>query len=151
MTQKKLVDEFLKQGKFAIVGVSRNHKKFGYLVYTDLKKKGYNVFPVNPNTETIDDDKCFQSVSALPDDVKQLFVVTPKNETEQIIREAVQRGITLVWIQQFSESEEAVKLAESHNLKLIRNECILMFAEPVGTFHRLHRFVNKIIGRYPKN
>lgn len=53
MTSKSLVENFLSQKNIAVVGVSRNTKKFGNTIYRSLKKKCYNVFSINPNAEKI--------------------------------------------------------------------------------------------------
>ncbi len=49
----------------AIVGVSRKKSKFGNVIYKELKKKGVNVFGVNPNMENIDGDKCYNNLYEL--------------------------------------------------------------------------------------
>ena len=51
---EELIKEFLnKRNIFAVVGASRNPKKYGYQVYKDLKEAGYTVYPVNPNADEI--------------------------------------------------------------------------------------------------
>ena len=46
---QELIKEFLdKRNIFAVVGVSKDKKKFGNKVYFDLKHAGYIVYPVNP-------------------------------------------------------------------------------------------------------
>jgi hypothetical protein len=49
------IHQFFDNKQIAVIGVSRNTKKFGYLVYAALKKKGYDVYAVNPNTSTNED------------------------------------------------------------------------------------------------
>jgi predicted CoA-binding protein len=39
MTSKKLVEDFLSQKNIAVVGASGNRKKFGYIIYKELKPK----------------------------------------------------------------------------------------------------------------
>jgi len=56
---KQEVSEFLSQKTLAVVGVSRNQEKFSNGVYRELKAKGYRVFPINPNAETIEGDPCY--------------------------------------------------------------------------------------------
>ncbi len=51
MTSKESVDKFLRCKNLAVVGVSRKSGKFGNVIYKELKKKGFNVFGVNPNME----------------------------------------------------------------------------------------------------
>lgn len=52
-----LVHQFLAPKKLAIAGASRDPKKFGGTAVKDLKKRGFELFPVNPHTEEIQ-NKC---------------------------------------------------------------------------------------------
>ena len=45
---EELIKKFLdKKNVFAVVGASRDPKKYGYQMYKDLKEAGYEVYPVN--------------------------------------------------------------------------------------------------------
>jgi uncharacterized protein len=147
---RKAIELFLSSKKIAIAGVSRNPKKFGYTVFKELSQKGFDVYPINPNTNSLGGTPCFQSVSALPSNVKNLLIVTPKNQTTGLIREAVSNGISGIWIQQMSETPEAIQFAQENNVNLISKQCILMWAEPVKSFHRFHRNLKKLFGLLPK-
>ena len=150
MISLNVIQKFLEPKKMAVVGASRNPKKFGGAIFAELKKKGYDLYPVNPNADEIEGVKCFNSVSELPDDVKNLYVVTPKPETANVIAEAVKKGIEMIWIQQSADTEEALKIAEENNIPVIYGKCMFMFVEPVESIHKFHRFVLKMFGGYPK-
>jgi len=63
----ELIKVFLnKKNVFAVVGASRDPRKYGYQVYKDLKNAGYKVYAVNPNAQEILGDKCYQSLENLP-------------------------------------------------------------------------------------
>jgi len=144
------IKDFLNEKNLAIAGVSRDSKKFGHQIFLDLKKKGYTPYPINPNADVIVNDKCYKDVDDLPDGINHLFIVTPKNQTEEVIKKAAKKGIQNIWIQQMSETPECIAIANENNLNLITNECIHMFSEPVKGVHRFHRAINKIFQRYPK-
>jgi uncharacterized protein len=150
MVSKKDIENFLEPKKLAIAGVSRNPKKFGYSVYHELKKSGYTVYPINPNTDEIEGEKCYAAVSDLPGDVKHLLIVTPKKDTDTVLREAINKGITRIWVQQMSETAETIRIAEEFHVEMITNKCIFMFAEPVAGFHKFHKTLVRIFGRLPK-
>jgi len=46
-TIKTSTENFLSQKNITMIGVSYNPEKFGNTIYRSLKKKGYNVFPIN--------------------------------------------------------------------------------------------------------
>ncbi|MFP4059773.1 MAG: CoA-binding protein [Bacteroidota bacterium] len=150
MTKKEKIQAFLSTREFAIAGVSRNKQKFGYTVFNELSKKGYTVYPINPNTDEIDGHKCYRSIKELPGNVNRLLIMTPKGSAIKIINEANTRGFDYIWFNQKSESKEALRMTRNDNTKIITNECILMFADPVEGFHKFHRFVRKVFGKLPK-
>ncbi|MDI6803245.1 MAG: CoA-binding protein [Bacteroidota bacterium] len=150
MTTQKSIQEFLSQKPIAVVGVSQTGKKFSNAAYKELKSKGYQVFPVNPKTETISGEKCFPNLKSLPEKVGGVVVITKPTETEKIVREAYTLGIKHIWIQQGAESDEAIHFCKEQNVNVIYGECILMFAEPAAFFHRAHRWVWGVFGKLPK-
>jgi predicted CoA-binding protein len=150
MVSKTTVDDFLARRTLAVVGVSREGKKFGSTVYKELKSKGYTVFAINPKAEKIGDDPCYPDLRSLPEPVEGVVVVVPPAQTEQVMRQVVESGIPRVWLQQGAESETAIRYGEEHGISVVHNECILMFAEPAAFPHRLHRWIWKILGKLPK-
>ncbi len=144
----KDVARFLSLGKYAVAGVSRDPKKFGHLMFKDLRKKGMDVVPVNPKAETLDGVKCYSSVSELPSDIRGLIFMTPKEETLSVAREAIAHGIKDLWIQQGAESKSVIAGLENENVNLIHSQCIMMFWKPNGV-HSFHRFLKKIFGGLP--
>jgi hypothetical protein len=150
MVTKSDIQIFLQPKRFAIAGVSRNPKKFGRIVYDELKKNGFTLFPVNPNIQEIEGEKCYSGIRDLPGDVKHLFIATAKKDTDAVLREAIQKGITHVWVQQMSETPDTLKIAAESNVQLISNKCIFMFVEPVSGIHKFHRCLMGFFGRLPK-
>ena len=149
MNTKENIREFLSQQSIAVAGVSRNGKKFGNSVYKELKNKGYRTFAVNPNAGEIDGEKCFASISDITEKVNAAVIVVPKTETEKVVRNAVSSGVSNIWLQQGSETDDAINYCVQNQVNLIYGECILMFAEPAAFFHKAHRWVNGILGKLP--
>ena len=150
MTSKAIVKEFLEQPTLAVVGVSRAGNKFGNTAYKELKSKGYRVYPVHPEADAIDGDRCYPSLNALPEPVDGVLIVVPPQQTEKVVREAAEAGIRRVWMQQGAESVAAVRFCEEQGMDVVHNECVLMFAEPTAFPHRLHRCVWRLLGKLPE-
>ncbi len=149
-TSRKTIDSFLSSKKLAMAGVSRDPKKFGYAAYKELRDKGFDVSPINPNVDLIDAATCFRSVSALPTGIDHLLVVTSKKDTLGVVQEAVQKGIKSIWIQQMSDTPESIEYAKANGVDLVTRECILLWAEPVKSIHKFHRTVKRIFGLLPR-
>ena len=150
MNTSESIKQFMQQPHIAVVGVSRNKNKFGNAVYKTLKKKGIKVLPVNPHLTIFEGDKCFSSIDALPQEVNAVFVNTPPEKTIKIVESAVNKGIQNLWLQQGSTNDEVILYLQGKDVNYIADRCILMFAEPVGSFHRVHRFFSKLTGNFPE-
>jgi len=150
MITKKQIDSFLEPKKLAIAGVSRNEKKFGSHAYKELKKKGFDVVPINPYMDNLHGDPCYKDVKSLPDSYDRLLIITPKSEVEGIVKQAIEKGIKHIWMQQSSDTPEAIGLAKKNDVDLIYGKCIMMFGDPVTSIHKFHRGIAKLFGKYPK-
>lgn len=150
MTSRKLVEDFVSQNNIAVVGVSRKKSKFGNYIYRELKKKDYQVFPVNPKLEFAEGDKCYPDLSSVPEKLDGVIINVSPLEAVNVIKDANAAGIKKVWLQQGSQSDEAVEFCEHNNMDCISNECIIMFTEPLGFMHRTHKWIWNALGKLPQ-
>jgi len=144
------IQEFIASEPIAMAGVSRNPKKFGFAAFRELKEKGMNIIPVNPHATEIHGVKVFPDIKSLPDNVGGLLIMTNKQQTAGLVKEAKEKGIRQIWIQQMAESREALKELEGSGINYITKECILMHYKPHG-IHKFHAALRKFFGRFPKN
>jgi len=149
MATLRQIEEFLGSEPIAMAGVSRNPKKFGFAAFRELKEKGMNIIPVNPHAEEIHGSKVYHDIKSLPDDVRALIVMTGKAQTAGVIREAREKGINQIWVQQMADSKEALKELEGSGVNFITKECILMHYKP-HSIHKFHRALRKFFGGFPK-
>ncbi len=150
MVSRRTIDDFLAQKTLAVVGVSRDGKTgFGNIVLKEMGAKGYTLLPVHPQAEAIQGRPCARSLAEVAPRVGGAVLVTPPASTSALVREAAAAGITRVWLQQGAESEDAVRFCEEHGLAVVHHECIMMFSEPTGFPHRLHRGVWWLLRKLP--
>jgi uncharacterized protein len=149
MASLKQIEDFIAAQPIAMVGVSRNPKKFGQMAFRELREKGLNIIPVNPAGGEILGEKAYPDVNSLPPQVGGVIVMTKKDQTAAVVREVRNKGIKNIWIQQNSVSKEAIKELEGSNINYITGECILMYHKPHG-FHKFHKAFKKLFGKYPK-
>jgi len=149
MASLKQIEDFIAAQPVAMVGVSRNPKKFGQMAFRELREKGLKIIPVNPAGGEILGEKTYPDVNSLPPEVGGVIVMTKKDQTAEVVREVRKKGIRNIWIQQNSDSKEAIKELEGSNINYITGECILMYHKPHG-FHKFHKAINKLFGKYPK-
>ncbi|MBN1913889.1 MAG: CoA-binding protein [Candidatus Omnitrophica bacterium] len=123
---QELIDDFLKQKRFAVVGSFRNEAKVAYKILIDLIKKGYEVFPVNPRMQEVGQRPCYKSISDIPGGVDVVDIVTPPGITEAILKECLQKGIKRVWLQPGAESEAVVSFCRENSIKVVYGVCVML-------------------------
>ena len=142
---KQNIDDFLNQKSFAFIGVSRKEKHFPNVLYKELKKKEFDLFPINPNMEEFNGEKCYPDINSLSKPVDAAILTTPKSETNKVLQEVYEKGIKHIWIQQGAHTKETAEFANDKDINLIANKCLFMFANPTG-IHKFHRTINSLLG-----
>jgi len=124
---QELIRTFLnKKNVFAVVGVSKDPKKYGHQVYKNLRGAGYRVYCVNPNADEVLGDKCYPNLEALPIKPDVVDVVVPPKITEDILQACKKLRITKVWMQPGSESAKAIKFCEENNIDAVYGVCVMV-------------------------
>ena len=123
------IEDFLSQEKFALYGMSRKGNKFGNKVYKNLTAKGYRLFPIHPETDSIDGIPCWPNLAMLPEEVDGAVIVVPPEQTERIVGDIANNGIKRVWMQPGAESAHAIQYCEEYGISVIYQECVMIHSE----------------------
>ena len=110
----------------AVVGATDNESKYGYVIYRDLKRKGYRVMAVNPGRDTVDGDPCYPTVADLPVDPAIVDLVIPASEGLKVIRQALDIGYDRIWVQPGAESPALLTLLQESGADYIAHACIMV-------------------------
>ncbi len=110
----------------AVVGANDHPAKYGYVIYRDLKRKGFKIFPVNPNAREVDGDKTYGSLSDLHEKPAIVNFVTPPEVTRRILEECLRLNLKNVWMQPGSENPEVMKFVQENNFNYLANSCIMV-------------------------
>jgi predicted CoA-binding protein len=145
------VSAFLTGHRIALVGASDDKRSFGNTVYLALRDHGFDVVGVNPNTPTVAGDPCVRDLDAVTGELDGVMVMVNADAALDVVRAAIARGVRSIWLFKGlgapgAVSDEAVKLCEESNVRVVAGACPLMFLEPVGGFHRTHRFFRHLNG-----
>jgi predicted CoA-binding protein len=144
---------FLASKRVAVTGVSRTPKTHGSNnVYRRLRERGYQVFAVNPNTDQIEGDRCYQDLKSIPGGVEAVVIGTRPEIAEDTMRECAELGITRVWMHRGpgagSVSAAATSYGRAHGIAVIDGGCPLMFGPTADLGHKIMRLV--YAGHVPK-
>jgi predicted CoA-binding protein len=149
------VEQFLSQRRIAVTGVSRSPKDHGAnVVYRRLRDRGYAVFAVNPNTDSVEGDSCYPDLQAIPGGVDAVVIATSPAHAVDTVKECVALGIDKVWMHRGpvagSVSAEATALGRENGITVIDGGCPCMFAPTSDPAHRVMRSVLSLTGAVPR-
>lgn len=144
---KQEIVDFLEGKRFAVVGVSRAEKKFGNAIFTELKARGFQMYAVHPEMKEIGGEPCYPNLAALQGKIDGVIVCVQPDKAGAVLRDAANAGVKNVWLQSGAQSAETQALAASLGLKVVAGKCILMYAQPVGSFHGFHRGIMRLFGQ----
>ncbi len=148
------IEDFLRQKRIAMVGVSRNKKDFSIMLFKELRRRGYGVVPVNPKATEIQGQKCFAHVQDVQPPVDTVLLMTPPAVTDTVVHDCAEAGVQRVWMYRAGDrggavSPEAIAYCRERGMQVIPGECPFMFL-PQNGFHRIHGWLVKISGKFPK-
>ncbi len=150
------VRDFLAQKRLAVAGVSRDDSGHpaANLIYRRLKATGHDVFPVNPNMQTFDGDRCYPDLRSIPGGVGGVVIVTRPETTERIVSECGDAGVRRVWMHRgmgkgSSVSPQAVEYCRQHDISVIAGACPMMYGRGVDFGHTCMRWILKLTRGLP--
>ena len=142
-----LITEFLKCKKLAYIGLSRSKVKFGNVLYHELIKRGFLLYPLHRKEKEINKIKCYPDLQSVRDNIEGVLInVTPKNVVP-LLKECSALNIKYIWLQRGAESKEVYETAKNLGLEIITKKCILMYAEPFQGIHKFHRTLSRLFGK----
>jgi predicted CoA-binding protein len=147
--------DFLACRRIAVTGVSHAPKGHGSnAVYGRLRERGYTVFAVNPNAQTVEGDVAYPDLRSIPGGVEAVVIGTRPEHALGTVHEATELGITRVWMHRSvdagSVSPEAVAYGREHGMTVIDGGCPLMFGQASDGGHKAMCWFLKLTGSVPR-
>lgn len=110
----------------AIIGANNHPAKYGNVIYRDLKRKGYAIYPVNPTTDLVEGDKAYPELSALPVRPTIVDFVTPPPVTLSVLKQCLAAGLKNVWLQPGSENPDVMRFVQENGFNYLAQACIMV-------------------------
>ncbi len=145
MATKAMIDEFMGLKNLVLIRGSRSAKVQGFSIDQELAKRGFVTTVVY-----LDEEGFVNSLKETAEPFEWAIIATQPKDCLKAAQALIDAKVTRVWMQEGSDSEEAVKLCEDNSISLVHRECVMMFADPVKSFHAFHRFIWKVLGKLPK-
>jgi hypothetical protein len=151
----EIIEDFLAHKRIAMIGISRHPKDFSIALFEELRKRDYDVVPVNPNVAEIMGQRCFARVQDIQPPVDGALLMTTPEVTDAVVSDCVSAGIRRIWMYRAggkgAVSEKAVAFCREHHIQVVPGQCPFMFLPGSGGVHKFHGFIRKIFGTYPRH
>ena len=119
------IRNFLSLKKVAVIGISRSESKAAHFVPKYLSENGFDIIPVNPNSNEILSKKCYKEITEVEGDIDIVDVFRPSEDVLSFVRDAIKKNPKVIWLQEGIHNEEAENLAREHGIDVVFNRCML--------------------------
>src|SRR3989338_2596153 len=107
------IKDILENSKvIVVVGCSSNPQKAAHRIPKYMKEQGYKIIPVNPNSESVLDEKAYKSISDIKESVDIANIFRPSEGCLAVVKEAIKINPKVICMQLGIINKEAKALAE---------------------------------------
>ena len=110
--------------KIAVIGISNKPDRPSHYVSYFMKEHGYQIYPVNPGLDEVLGEKCYPSLSAIPDEVEIVDIFRRAEFVDEIVEKAIEVNAKVIWMQQGIVNENAAQKAIEAGLQVVMDRCI---------------------------
>jgi predicted CoA-binding protein len=121
--------------------------------FEELRKRGYEMVPVNPKGSEVMDQPCYARVQDIQPPVDGALLMTKPEITEEVVGDCAAAGIRRVWMYRAggkgAVSLKAVASRQEHGIQVIAGQCPFMFLTGAAGVHKFHGFVRRLPAAIP--
>lgn len=104
----------------AVIGASNDRSKYGNKAVRAYRQRGFTVYPVNPNEETVEGIAACKSIAQVPVRPDLVSVYVRPEVLVKLLPEIAARGCNELWLNPGTESEEVLDMASNLKLNVIQ-------------------------------
>ena len=119
------IKNFLSLKKVAVIGMSRTESKAAHFVPKYLSENGFDIIPINPNSNEILNRKCYKEITEVDGEIDIVDVFRPSEDVLPFVKDAIKKNPKVIWLQEGIHNEEAENLAREHGIDVVFNRCML--------------------------
>ena len=103
----------------AVIGASGTPQKYGNRAVRAYLRRGWTVYPVNPNEQAIEGQRVYRSVEELPDGIERFTVYVPPDVGMTLLDAIAAKRPKELFINPGAESDALLARAEALGLEPI--------------------------------
>jgi len=142
----KKIDVFFYPRSVAVIGATKKIDKAGHVIFknfaTNKMRRVFKgeLYPVNPNEESILGFKCYHSITEISDPVDLIVIIVPAKIVPNIMQEAVAKKVktAIIISSGFREvgnselEEQVVNIAKQGGIRILGPNCLGVFYSKTG-------------------
>jgi len=101
----------------AIIGASRDRRKFGNRALHAFRQQGYTVVPINPHETEIEGERAYPDVRAYPGRIDEATVYVPEAAGLVVMADLATKGVGRVWLNPGADAPAVVARARELGLE----------------------------------
>jgi predicted CoA-binding protein len=109
----------------AVVGLSSDPSRPSYGVASYMRRREYNVIPVNPNEIEVFGEKAYASLVEVPNKIDLVDIFRRSSEAGTAVDQAIAVGAKAVWLQEGVIDQAAAQRAAAAGLLVVMDRCWL--------------------------
>ena len=140
------LDAFFNPHSVAVVGATKKVEKAGHVIFKNFstnKLRGVfkgELYPVNPNEDSILGFKCYPSITCVPGDLELIVVIIPAKAVPGVMEEAVAKKVkaAIIISSGFREvgnadlEEQVVAAAKKGGIRVLGPNCLGVYYSKTG-------------------
>jgi uncharacterized protein len=103
----------------AVIGASKDRRKFGNKAVRAFAAEGHRVVPINPTATEIEGLKAYASVRDVEGPIDMATLYVPPPVALALLDELAEKKIPEIWVNPGAESDELLEQAQTRKLNVI--------------------------------
>ncbi len=146
MEETKKLNAFFNPCSAAVIGASKKVDKAGNVIFKNFaynKTRGVfkgEIYPVNPNEESILGFKCYPSITEIPGELDLIVIVVPAKVVQTIMEEAVIKKVKTAIIitsgfreiGNIQQEQQLVATAKKAGIRILGPNCLGVYYQKTG-------------------
>ena len=121
------IDRLLDARTVAVPGLGNRPERPAYDVAEYLQANGYRIVPIHPSAEEVLGEKVYRSLVEVPFDIDVVDVFRRAEYLEEVVDDAIAKGVKLgIWGQLSVVDEAAAAKARAAGLTVVMDLCMLV-------------------------
>src|SRR5262245_29521963 len=125
MSDVPTLRRILKESRtIAMVGLSANWYRPSFFAAKYLQDHGFRVIPVTPSYPEILGERCYPTLTEVPEPVDVVDCFRKSTEIVPLARDAVAIGAKVLWMQLGVINDEAAEIGRAAGLEVVMDRCM---------------------------